>query len=149
MGLSARTLSKFDGDTKLNAVINMTDGKYAIQRGLNNLEKCAYMNLIRLYKAMVIIFVSLLLTSSNSSTEITRNDKILFQSAWITFFSLLLCCRTVCKIILRFLIRHRIISSVLSYSALSIFCWYLFLFWMPRMLCLGSKKIRKKFFLLD
>lgn len=122
MGLSARTLSKFDGDTKLNAVINMTDGKYAIQRGLNNLEKCAYMNLIRFYKAMVIIFVSLLLTSSNSSTEITRNDKILFQSAWITFFSLLLCCRTVCKIILRFLIGHRIISSVLSYSALSILC---------------------------
>ncbi|PKU28277.1 rna-directed dna polymerase from mobile element jockey-like [Limosa lapponica baueri] len=50
VGLSG-TLSKFAGDTKLCGAVNMLEGRDAIQRDLDRLERWARVNLVNFKKA--------------------------------------------------------------------------------------------------
>jgi len=45
------TLNKFADDTKLLGAVNALEGKYAIQRQLDTLERWAYANLMKINKA--------------------------------------------------------------------------------------------------
>lgn len=47
-------LSKLTGDVKLSAVVDTLEGKEAIQRSLNWLEKWACVDLMKFSKAMVL-----------------------------------------------------------------------------------------------